>query len=99
MLGSGAGEGGSQDVAQRLQQLEEEKSHLQMRVEEAEAGTNAVYTELEGVSKLWEGVEHTLRTKVFELKDAELKMSRLITEVRSPSRLGTELTRPESQGG
>lgn len=73
----------AQALGKKLEALEKEKSHLQLRVEQAEAGTNALYTELEGVSKLWEGVEHTLRTKVFELKDAELKMSRLITEVSS----------------
>lgn len=41
-----------------------------------------MYTEVEGLSKLWEGLEQNVRSKVFELKDGELKISRLTTEVR-----------------
>lgn len=35
---------------------------------------------MEGISKLWEGLDRTLSTKVFELKDGEQRMVRLSTE-------------------
>lgn len=42
--------------------------------------TNALYTEVENLSKLWEGAQENLSSKAFELKDGELRMSRLATE-------------------
>ena len=68
------------ELAQRLQSAEDAKSKLELQLREAEEATNALYTEVEGLSKLWEGLEQTMRTRVYELKDAELKMSRLATE-------------------
>ena len=84
-------------LAQRLQQSGKEKQGLEIKLAESEAvcyvlsyedeadashqSTNALYAEVEGLSKLWEGLQETLRTKVFDLKDGELKMSRLTTEV------------------
>lgn len=73
----------SEDVAQlsaRLQKEAEAKSKLELQLADAEETTNSLYAELEGVTKLWEGLDQTLRTKVFELKDGELRMQRLSTE-------------------
>ncbi|WWC72057.1 uncharacterized protein I206_106017 [Kwoniella pini CBS 10737] len=73
----------SEDVSQLAKQLEEkekERSILEMKLGEAEAATNALYTEVEGLSKLWENLDQTVQSKVFELKDGELKISRLATE-------------------
>ena len=39
-----------------------------------------MYSEVEGLSKLWEGLDKTINSKVFELKDGELKIARLSTE-------------------
>lgn len=72
-----------EDVAQltaRLQKESEAKAKLELQLTDAEETTNSLYAELEGVTKLWEGLDHTLRTKVFELKDGELRMQRLCTE-------------------
>jgi E3 ubiquitin-protein ligase BRE1 len=68
------------DLTQRLQDETDGKTQLELRLSEAEASTDALYAEVEGISKQWEALEHTLRTKVFELKDAELRMGRLQTE-------------------
>lgn len=67
-------------LADRLQKETEVNKQLELKLSEAEASTDALYTEVEGISKQWESLEHTLRTKVFELKDAELRMQRLTTE-------------------
>ena len=67
-------------LAQRLETSDKENASLRLQTAEAEASTNALYTEVEGLSKLWEGVERTVHSKVFDLKDNELKMGRLATE-------------------
>jgi E3 ubiquitin-protein ligase BRE1 len=84
-------------MAKRLEGLEAERKKLELRVQETDdvsfsnvriheltwQSTNALYTELEQLSKAWEVLEQQNRSKVFDLKDAELKVSRLTTEVRS----------------
>ena len=72
---------GVRELGEKLRSAVEERSTLQLKLSEAEAATDALYSEVEGMSKLWEGMEQTVRSKVFELKDGELKMSRLATEV------------------
>ncbi|RSH91929.1 hypothetical protein EHS25_009299 [Saitozyma podzolica] len=67
-------------LAQRLEAADKDKAALQLQLGEAEAATNALYTEVEGLSKLWEASERTVSSKVFELKDTELKIARLQTE-------------------
>ncbi len=49
-----------------------------------------MYSEVEGLSKLWEGLEQAVHSKVFELKDGELRVSRLTTEVGSSCDPGSE---------
>lgn len=62
--------------------------------------TNALYTELEQLSKAWEALEQQNHSKVFDLKDAELKVSRLTTEVSCPFRVAHRLlTGAESKVG
>lgn len=68
-------------LSERLELARQEKSVLGLKLEEAEAATNALYTEVEGLSKSWESLEGQVQSKVWELKDGELKMSRLTTEV------------------
>jgi len=68
-------------LSDRLESSSKDKSVLELKLEEAEAATNALYTEVEGLSKSWESLEGQVRSKVWELKDGELKMSRLTTEV------------------
>ncbi|WVR07641.1 hypothetical protein IAU60_004683 [Kwoniella sp. DSM 27419] len=68
------------ELAGKLESAEREKSVLGMKLSEAEAATNALYTEVEGLSKSWETLDHTVHSKVFELKDGELRISRLSTE-------------------
>lgn len=67
-------------LAERLQEAITSKSQLELKLSESEASTDALYAEVEGLSKQWETLEQTLRTKVFELKDGELRMARLSTE-------------------
>ncbi|WWC94925.1 hypothetical protein V866_001777 [Kwoniella sp. B9012] len=68
------------ELAKKLEEKEKERKLLEMRLSEAEAATNALYTEVEGLSKLWENLDQTVQSRVFELKDGELKISRLSTE-------------------
>ncbi|WRT70184.1 uncharacterized protein IL334_007178 [Kwoniella shivajii] len=73
----------SEDVRQLAEQLDErekERKGLELKLSEAEIATNALYTEVEGLSKLWETLDQTVHSKVFELKDGELRISRLNTE-------------------
>lgn len=67
-------------LAEQLSKSEAERTSLELKLQEAEAATNALYTEVDGLAKLWEGLEKTYNSKVFELKDGEMKMSRLATE-------------------
>jgi E3 ubiquitin-protein ligase BRE1 len=68
------------DLAARLEEQADARKKLELQLAEAEDATNALYQELEGVNKLWEELDQTLKTKVFELKDGELRMQRLSTE-------------------
>ncbi|WWD19675.1 E3 ubiquitin-protein ligase BRE1 [Kwoniella shandongensis] len=67
-------------LATRLEEKETERASLELKLSEAEASTNALYSEVEGLSKLWEGLDQTIHSKAFELKDGELRISRLTTE-------------------
>lgn len=71
------------DVKQLAARLEEEtevKRKLELKVAEAEESTNALYTEVEGLSKLWDGLEQTLRSQVFAVKDNEAMIKGLQTD-------------------
>ncbi|WVF72955.1 E3 ubiquitin-protein ligase BRE1 [Kwoniella sp. CBS 6097] len=67
-------------LAKRLEDAEKERKGLELKLSEAEAATNALYTEVEGLSKSWETLDRTVHSKAFELKDGELRISRLTTE-------------------
>ncbi|KIR53461.1 E3 ubiquitin-protein ligase BRE1 [Cryptococcus gattii Ru294] len=67
-------------LSQQLEKKEKERASLEMRLEEAEAATNALYSEVEGLSKLWEALDQTVKSKVLELRDGEQKITRLATE-------------------
>lgn len=67
-------------LAARLEQETEAKRKLELKCAEAEESTNALYTEVEGISKLWEGLEQTLRSQVFAVKDNEAMIKGLQTE-------------------
>jgi len=84
------------ELGGRLEVADKEKQTLQLRLSESEAvrfdfrreqradnsqATNALYSEVEGLSKLWEGLEQKVHSKVYDLKDGEMKMARLATEV------------------
>jgi E3 ubiquitin-protein ligase BRE1 len=69
-------------MAEKLEQSDKDNKALQLQLEEAEAATNALYTEVEGLSKLYEDLDSKVKSKCLELKDGELKLQRLITEVR-----------------
>lgn len=79
IVGPNAPEDAAQ-LTERLQKEADAKTKLELQLADAEETTNSLYAELEGVTKLWEGLDQTLRTKVFELKDGELRMQRLNTE-------------------
>lgn len=68
-------------LSQQLEKKEKERASLEMRLEEAEAATDALYSEVEGLSKLWEALDQTVKSKVLELRDGEQKITRLTTEV------------------
>jgi E3 ubiquitin-protein ligase BRE1 len=68
-------------LAERLESADKDNKTLRLQLEESEAATNALYTEVEGLSKLYEDLDSKVRSKCFELKDGELKLQRLITEV------------------
>jgi E3 ubiquitin-protein ligase BRE1 len=68
-------------LAERLETADKDNKTLRLQLEEAEAATNALYTEVEGLSKLYEDLDSKVKSKCFELKDGELKLQRLITEV------------------
>lgn len=68
-------------LAERLESADKDNKTLRLQLEEAEAATNALYTEVEGLSKLYEDLDSKVKSKCFELKDGELKLQRLITEV------------------
>ena len=64
------------ELASKLEAAEKESTALRLQLSEAEASTNSIYTEVEGLSKLWTDADKQSRDKVFELKDQELRMSR-----------------------
>jgi E3 ubiquitin-protein ligase BRE1 len=68
-------------LAERLETADKDNKTLRLQLEESEAATNALYTEVEGLSKLYEDLDSKVKSKCFELKDGELKLQRLITEV------------------
>lgn len=82
-------------LGRKLKEADEERSQLRLQLEQAEEvgspssspldthgqATNALYSEVEGLSKLWEETSQTMKTRVYELKDVELRLSRLNTEV------------------
>lgn len=67
-------------LAARLEEETEAKRKLELKVSEAEESTNALYTEVEGLSKLWDGLEQTLRSQVFAVKDNEAMIKGLQTD-------------------
>jgi len=71
-------------LGEKLELADKENKRLQLQLEEADASTNALFTEVEGLSKLYEDLDAKVKSKCFELKDGELKLQRLITEVRDP---------------
>ena len=70
-----------QHLATKLEEAEKDKRTLQLQLSEAEAATNALYTEIDGLSALYEELDKKVKSKCFELKDNEMKTQRLITEV------------------
>lgn len=70
-----------QHLAAKLEQAENDKRSLQLQLSESEAATNALYTEIDGLSGLYEALDRKVKSKCFELKDNEMKTQRLITEV------------------
>ena len=68
-------------LAEKLESADKDNKTLKLQLEESEAATNALYTEVEGLSKLYEELDSKVKSKCFELKDGELKLQRLITEV------------------
>lgn len=70
-----------QHLAKKLEEAEKDKRSLQLQLSEAEAATNALYTEIDGLSGLYEELDKKVKSKCFELKDYEMKTQRLITEV------------------
>jgi E3 ubiquitin-protein ligase BRE1 len=71
-------------LGERLEQADKEKRTLQLQLSEAEAATNALYTEIDGLSGLYEELDKKVKSRCFELKDGEMKIQRLITEVSFP---------------
>lgn len=70
------------ELGEKLGAVDKENKRLKLQLEEADASTNALYTEVEGLSKLYEELDAKVKSKCFELKDGELKLQRLVTEVR-----------------
>ena len=66
-------------LAERLEVADKDNKTLRLQLEESEAATNALYTEVEGLSKLYEDLDSKVKSKCFEIKDGELKLQRLIT--------------------
>ena len=90
----------SQELGGRLQKLDAEKTALATQLSEAEASINAMYSEIEILSKSCDDLDKVVHSKVFDLRDSELKMQRLITEVSGSSRvLNSQADCAESQSG
>ncbi|WVO14222.1 E3 ubiquitin-protein ligase BRE1 [Cryptococcus depauperatus] len=68
------------NLAKQLEKKEAERALLAMKLKESESSTNALYSEVEGLSKLWEALDQTVKSKVLDLKDGEQKIQRLATE-------------------
>ncbi|WVQ84645.1 E3 ubiquitin-protein ligase BRE1 [Cryptococcus sp. DSM 104549] len=67
-------------LGEKLEEKEKERAGLALKLAEAEEATNALYTEVEGLSKLWEGLDQAVHNKVFDLRDSEQKVARYVTE-------------------
>ncbi|RXK36539.1 hypothetical protein M231_06198 [Tremella mesenterica] len=64
----------------RLQKLEEEKKALEIRLSEAEVSANAAYSEIEVLSRSCDDLDKLVNSRVFDLKESELRIQRLTTE-------------------
>jgi len=62
------------DLYAQLQEKEKERKVLELRVKEGEAAQHALYGEVEGLTKAWEGLDQQLKSKIFELRDHETKV-------------------------
>lgn len=74
----------AQDVRQlgeKLELADKENQSLRLQLSESESATNALYTEIDGLSGLYEELDKKIKSRCFELKDGEMKIQRLITEV------------------
>ncbi|KAL7409085.1 BRE1 E3 ubiquitin ligase-domain-containing protein [Mrakia frigida] len=71
------------DLARMGKKLEEKQEALRvmdLKVKENEAATDALYGEVERLSKSWEDVANQANSKVLNLKEMEEKVSKLATE-------------------
>lgn len=68
------------ELGDKLRQATEAEDKLKLQLAQAEESTNALYAEVEGLSSAWDGLEKTLKDKVYDLRDAENNVKRLATE-------------------
>ncbi|TXT05998.1 hypothetical protein VHUM_03759 [Vanrija humicola] len=68
------------ELGEKLRQAAEAEDKLKLQLSQAEESTNALYAEVEGLSSAWDGLEKTLKDKVYDLRDAENNVKRLATE-------------------
>ncbi|KAL1412374.1 E3 ubiquitin-protein ligase bre1 [Vanrija albida] len=68
------------ELGDKLRQATEAEDKLKLQLSQAEESTNALYAEVEGLSSAWDGLEKTLKDKVYDLRDAENNVKRLATE-------------------
>jgi chromosome segregation ATPase len=69
------------ELAKKLEEKTKEVKRLELMVKENDSATDALYSEVERLSKAWEDVAARVESKVFHLRDAEEKVARLATEV------------------
>lgn len=58
-------------LGEQLEAASKERQILELRVQEGEAAQRALYGEVEGLTKAWEGLGQELHRKVYDLRDAE----------------------------
>lgn len=68
-------------LGERLSKADKDNASLRLQLSESEAATNSLYTEIDGLSGLYEELDKKVKSRCFELKDGEQKIQRLITEV------------------
>ncbi|TIB77546.1 hypothetical protein E3Q23_01315 [Wallemia mellicola] len=69
-----------QNLVNQINKKDERIKTLELQNVESETTSNAIYGEIERLSKAWEVLDEQNRSKIFDLQHLEEKVSRLMTE-------------------